>query len=158
MAAASFVDITGCSRVTKTGISLMAQHSGDITVKIDKCWRLHSPNPSLTAQDVVEMQILSLGASAENNEGVHKCFEYASPDNKAHTGPAERFGAMIRQGYGIMMRWHSYTINEQLVMHHDELHRVYKVAFQCEDEQQSFFWSVSKQEDSCWMTDSVMPA
>merc|ERR1711988_499530 len=86
-----------------------------IEVVAEQCWRLHSPNPGLTAQDVVEMQILALGAARDESafiEGINKCFEYASPANKQNTGPAQRFGHMIRCGYPAMLNWQSYKIHE----------------------------------------------
>jgi hypothetical protein len=160
MASRAFLNISGCTAVTQAGLSCI-KHSGDIVVKSDMCWRLHSPNASQTAREVVEMQVLSLRVSAENDEGVRKCFEYASPGNKAHTGPAERFGEMIRRGYSIMMQWADYSIDVSPVRYHvQRQNQVYKVYFNRSMTMSSgsFYWSVSKQQNGCWMTDSVMPA
>merc|ERR1739838_859202 len=111
----------------------------------DKCWRLHCPNAAQTPQEVVEFQILALGATREENmydEGISKCFEYASPANKAFTGPAERFGDMIRQIYSIMMRWKSYSIT---TMRHDNSSAVVLARFMMGPRDESFRWVLSKQ-------------
>jgi hypothetical protein len=176
MASRSFLNISGCTAVTQAGLSCV-KHSGDIVVKSDMCWRLHSPNASQTAKEVVELQVLSLRASAENgDEGVRKCYEYASPGTKAETGPAERFGEMMRQEYSIMMsQWKSYSIDasgvcwhcgplrpigfgSRVPRHRGDQKQVYSVHFKGArrgKEKVAFYWSVVKQQNGCWMTHSV---
>ena len=56
------------------------------------------PDPSLSPQDVVSIQIEAL----QNNDtpyedrGIEITFNFASPTNKRVTGPLERFKVMVR--------------------------------------------------------------
>ena len=91
---------------------------------------------------------------------MRKCFEYASPSNKAVTGPVERFGMMIRMAYPSMVHWESYEITDVEESSWDR----YAVMGQCAafrvhllPMMETFGWVVSKQDDGCWMTDSVIP-
>ena len=79
LAPQAYLNISGCAKITPSGFSLVRQRSGGITINAEKCWRLYSPNPRQRPRDVVEVQVLSLRASSVDNEGVRKCFEYASP-------------------------------------------------------------------------------
>jgi len=52
------------------------------------------PNPSLTPQDVVIFQLKSLRNNA-NGDGIAATFRFASPSNKALTGPLNRFSKLF---------------------------------------------------------------
>ena len=67
------------------------------------CWRMHSPHPSLSARDVLTIQIEALRGDGNSGEGVAQCFAFASPGNRRQTGPVGRFGAMLRQTYSVML-------------------------------------------------------
>ena len=173
---AAIVDVSGCQRVTPAGLATLPT---GISVKTQRCWRLQSPNPSQTASDVVEIQLLALGRSKGDEEaGIAKCFEYASPQNQFNTGPLENFSAMIRTGFPLLCRWESYTVNPLPTMggwigamtaqdedevEDDECHASLQVTVRgWSRESQTFFWFLSKQTHpehrGCWMTDSVLPA
>jgi len=121
------------------------------------CWRLWEPSPELTPREVVTLQILALRDNS--NDGINACFGFASPSNREATGPAERFGAMIRQGYDIMLRSQGAQLCE-ICCNPDRA--AFMVNFQLPTCQQEalFIWGLSKQEGDyvgCWMTDGVMP-
>jgi hypothetical protein len=156
----TYVDVSCCTRVTLAGVRRL--HNLSITVGTHKCWRLLSPDAMQTPAEVVEVQVLALGAARAENlfeEGVGKCFEYASPGNKANTGPAERFGHMIRLGYSVMMCWDSYSIT---VLQSSGAQATFQVRFHVSHRRdQCFQWMLSKQTCpehlDCWMTDAVVP-
>ena len=50
------------------------------------------PTPDAAAEDVVAAQMDALAAG-----DVHRCFKFASPANKAVTGPWRRFAAMLAE-------------------------------------------------------------
>ena len=56
------------------------------------------PDPSLSPQDVVSIQIEALrdNDTPYENRGIEVTFNFASPANKRMTGPIERFAAMVR--------------------------------------------------------------
>lgn len=64
------------------------------------------PDPSLSPQDVVSIQIEALrnNDTPYSNRGIEVTFNFASPANKRLTGPLERFEAMVRSpAYGPMI-------------------------------------------------------
>ncbi len=56
------------------------------------------PDPSLSSQDVVSIQIEALRTNDTPYEdrGIEVTFNFASPTNKRMTGPLERFKVMVR--------------------------------------------------------------
>ena len=64
------------------------------------------PDPSLSPQDVVSIQIEALqqNDTPYKDRGIEVTFNFASPKNKSVTGPLERFKAMLRSpDYGPMI-------------------------------------------------------
>ena len=64
------------------------------------------PDPSLSPQDVVSIQIEALqhNDTPYKDRGIEVTFNFASPKNKSVTGPLERFKAMVRNpAYGPMI-------------------------------------------------------
>ncbi|NJL94636.1 MAG: DUF4864 domain-containing protein [Anaerolineae bacterium] len=59
------------------------------------CWC--ESGPDLSPQEVVRIQIEAMRRNHElgNNRGLAIVYDFASPDNKAHTGPLERFVQMV---------------------------------------------------------------
>ncbi len=55
-----------------------------------------APNPSLSAADVVRVQMRALQANDLTDEGIRTTYRFASPANKSATGPYERFARMIK--------------------------------------------------------------
>lgn len=166
-AASASVDISGCTRVTAAG--LLAMTGRGIVVKTKRCWRLHSPSIDLGPREVVEQQLLALGAARREEdflEGVRKCFEYASPANKNATGPAERFGRMIQQGYASMIYWRSFVVetSDEDGFPDGRANIVVRLhpapGSPSKGMQQTFCWILSLQAGpehaGCWMTDSVV--
>ena len=68
------------------------------------------PNPSLSPQDVVSIQIEALrnNDTPYEDRGIEVTFNFASPTNKRMTGPLERFKVMVRNPvYGLMINHRS---------------------------------------------------
>ncbi len=64
------------------------------------------PDPSLSPQDVVSIQIEALrnNDTPYEDRGIEVTFNFASPTNKRATGPLERFKVMVRNPiYGPMI-------------------------------------------------------
>ncbi len=76
------------------------------------------PNTHLQPEDVVE---IVLDALANNNTpyvdaGIETTFNFASPSNKAQTGPLERFAVMVKGPvYGVMVGHKSHEMVETVV-------------------------------------------
>ena len=61
--------------------------------------------------------------SADVNNGVRACFDFASPENQAATGPLERFAPMIMRGYPCLVNCDAFALRPILngrVVHPEE--------------------------------------
>ena len=62
------------------------------------------PEPTLSPRDVVRIQLEALRHNDEQDRGIAVAFRFASPANRANTGPLPRFIAMIKEGpYALML-------------------------------------------------------
>jgi hypothetical protein len=120
------------------------------------------PDPSLSPQDVVSIQIEAL----QNNDipyedrGIEVTFNFASPANKRMTGPLERFKAMVRNPvYGPMINHRSAKYENLLV--EGEFARIDVVLNTKEGAYLGYRFILSRQHgnehEGSWMTDAVIP-
>ena len=120
------------------------------------------PDPSLSPQDVVSIQIEAL----QNNDipyedrGIEVTFNFASPANQRMTGPLERFKEMVRNPvYGPMIN-HRDAKYENLVVE-GEFARIDVVLISKEGEYLGYRFILSRQHgneyEGSWMTDAVIP-
>jgi hypothetical protein len=120
------------------------------------------PDPSLSPQDVVSIQIEALGNNDTPYEdrGIDVTFNFASPANKRMTGPLERFKVMVRNPtYGPMIDHHSAKY-ENLVVEDDSA-RVDVILSTKEGVYLGYRFFLSRQQgnayEGSWMTDAVIP-
>ncbi len=120
------------------------------------------PDPSLSPQDVVSIQIEAL----RNNDipyedrGIEVTFNFASPANKRMTGPLERFKAMVRNPvYGPMINHRSAKYENLLV--EGEFARIDVVLNTKEGAYLGYRFILSRQHgneyEGSWMTGAVIP-
>ena len=119
--------------------------------------RSAEPLPSLSARDVVEIQLRAFGNNDSTDEGIQIAFRFASPQNRAQTGPVERFSAMMRgPAYEVMLD-HDRAEFAPLVMRGDVA--VQRVALYRGDEVVIFDFFLRRQTAEpyvdCWMTEGV---
>ncbi len=55
-----------------------------------------SPDPTLSAEDVVRIQVTALQRNGSTDDGIRTTYRFASPANKSATGPYKRFARMIK--------------------------------------------------------------
>ncbi len=122
---------------------------------------LTEPDPSLSPQDVVSIQIEAL----RNNDipyedrGIAVTFNFASPANKRMTGPLERFKAMVRNPvYGPMIKHRSAQYKDVRVEgDHAQVDVILKSK---EGEYLGYRFILSRQHgnqhEGSWMTDAVI--
>ncbi|MCA9129569.1 MAG: hypothetical protein KDB22_20925 [Planctomycetales bacterium] len=53
------------------------------------------PSTAFTPGDVVRMQVESMRSAVDDPDQLRVCYSLAAPSNRAHTGPIERFSAML---------------------------------------------------------------
>ena len=56
------------------------------------------PNPNLTPEDVIRIQVEALQNNDSQDTGIEITFRFASPANRQLTGPLNRFKRMVRRG------------------------------------------------------------
>lgn len=116
------------------------------------------PDPSFTPEDVVRIQLC--GLSDDNRaHGVMQCMHFASPDNRAVTGPLERFGKMVRNHeFRCLSAPDRFLIGSSHIVKGNARVLVTLINTQ---QFSSFVWVLSKQTappyEGCWMTDAVFP-
>ena len=176
LAPGAFVNISSCAQVTLNGLAVLKEHCGNIKIKLDvsypDCWRLHSPNPDLTAREVLQIQVFAIEAcdlfqgqdvsEEQYYEGFYKCYEFASPLFKSTCPDVGRFIDRLRFGpHGggdlvLMKVFKHITVEDKF---QDEDHQVFRVTFsRAPTPPTSKFvveWTLAKQEDGCWLTHAL---
>lgn len=125
------------------------------------------PAAHLTAEQVVEAQLLGLQDAAEPDtpadRGMRIVWNFAAPANQQATGPFDRFDAMVRAApYGVLV---GHTAHELVRLEHHPEHPVARalVAVTHGDDDQTtwFVWMLSRpaegERQDCWVTDGVFP-
>ena len=120
------------------------------------------PSPEWTPGEVIRFQVEALQRNDEPypDAGIATAFEFASPGNKAATGPLDRFAEMVHgPGYRDLLGFERAEFG--LLRVKDDL-AVQEITFvQADGRRSTFLFGVSRQSggpcDGCWMTDAVVP-
>ena len=112
------------------------------------------PSPDLGPAEVIRLQVDALQAG-----GIETAWRFASPGNRAATGPLPRFRAMIEGGYADMLTFARAEYGELRVDGEQAAQRVTLV--QPDGARSAYVFGLSRQRggacNGCWMTDAVMP-
>jgi hypothetical protein len=126
-----------------------------------KVYDLPKPHPDLEPDEVIR---IILNALQHNDTpcadcGIETTFNFASPGNRAVTGPLPRFIEMVRNPmYAVLLNFASYTTDPISIEgdHAEQQIRIIDAA----GNSAVFVWALSRQEGpawkDCWMTDSVI--
>jgi hypothetical protein len=118
-----------------------------------------SPSPKLTPEQVVGVQLAALTADAPESDRIAACYRFASPANRAHTGPIEKFATLFElPGYRTMLDARRYLVGKAIVKG-DEAYLLATMVDR-DGDVALFRFFLSKQKDppnrDCWMTDTVI--
>ncbi|GFR47118.1 hypothetical protein Agub_g8805 [Astrephomene gubernaculifera] len=125
-------------------------------------WYAKQSHPSLGPEAVVQAQLAALAS-----EDVATVFSFASPANKALTGPLERFELLLRNPvYRPLLRHRHVTSVRRTMLASDSYSELVKVVsdntgMPQQAVEMTYLWHLSRQPESlegvanCWMTDSV---
>ncbi|MEM9300627.1 MAG: DUF4864 domain-containing protein [Pseudomonadota bacterium] len=120
------------------------------------------PAAGLDPLEVVRIQLEALQHNDEPgpDAGIRTAFRFASPGNRATTGPIDRFIQMVRsEGYEPLVD-HVEAIYGEAQATEDSA-MVPVVIVTREGARYAYLWVLSRQSDGefagCWMTDSVLP-
>lgn len=116
------------------------------------------PDPSLTAREVVQIQLEAFAANGANDKGIEIAFRFASPINRLQTGPLERFAGMLRSpAYRIMLDYD--TVHYFPLLVEGDL-AVQRVILTRDGRSEVFDFVLRRQRigpyENCWMTESVL--
>lgn len=119
------------------------------------------PSAERAPQEVIDIVLAALQQNerTEDDAGIATVFAFASPGNRAATGPFERFRSMIKRGYADMLDFADSRTGE--------LRREEDVAFQVvwlrqdDGRETGYVFQLGRQSggeyDGMWMTDGVYP-
>ena len=122
---------------------------------------LLQPSADYTPQEVVQVIIDALGenAATQNDAGIATVYRFASPGNRANTGPLSRFTTMIKSGFADML--------DHRGSRYDTMEVTGDVAVQAvwlllpSGQEQGYAFQLGRQSSGeyagMWMTDAVMP-
>jgi hypothetical protein len=95
-------------------ILIMLPLPGSATLQANSS-ALSVPDPRLQPEDVVKIVLdaLANNDTPYTDAGIETTFNFASPSNKAQTGPLERFAVMVKGPvYGVMVDHKSHQLGE----------------------------------------------
>ena len=124
---------------------------------------LIKPKPTLKPLDFLLIQLNSLknNNTPYTDAGIEQTWEFAHPNNKAITGPLNKFKQMIySKSYEILI---SHENSEITILKETENMSTYKVLILSKDKKKYYYiWQVEKvlfegALKICWMTPSVSP-
>ncbi len=121
------------------------------------------PSPGLSVTDVVLAQLDGLRreqrAGAGAGPGLQQVWAFASPGNRAATGPLDRFADMLRGPvYGGLLEHRAAQLGPVLELGDEAQQEVLVIT--SDDRALGFTWVLGRQEDpphaGCWLTEGVL--
>jgi hypothetical protein len=119
------------------------------------------PSTELTPDAVVRLQLAGLSDDRGDGVGVLQCYAFASPANRAVTGPLDRFGKIVRQdAFECMARPQAMLIGRPQIT--DRIARVLVTMIDDQHRVHAFTFVLARQSEApfkdCWMTEAVLPS
>ena len=115
------------------------------------------PDSTFSPSEVVRVQLEALRHNDEQDRGIAVAFRFASPANRANTGPLSRFIAMIKEGpYALMLGFRDAAYGPVETQSGQARQRVTLTGTR---ESVTYWFYLSRQSEppyaDCWMTDAV---
>ena len=115
------------------------------------------PDPGLSPGDVIRIQLEALRHNDHQDRGIAVAFRFASPANRANTGPLSRFIAMIEQGpYALMLDFREADYGPVETVANQARQRITLTGARAS---MTYWFILSRQSEApyadCWMTDAV---
>ncbi len=120
-----------------------------------------APNVDLTPEQVVRIIIDALrnNTSSNNDAGIATVFCFASPGNRANTGPLDRFTTMVKRGFGDMLNHLDSDFDSMQIQGSKAQQAVWLIT--AEGESVGYVFQLGRQSEGeftgMWMTDGVWP-
>ncbi|MDX1528162.1 MAG: DUF4864 domain-containing protein [Gammaproteobacteria bacterium] len=132
--------------------------AADAAPTLEPSLKMAVPTPELDPGEVVRIQLEALRANDAGDEGIAVAFRFASPQNKASTGPLPRFIHMIKAGpYRLMLEYERASYSPTRIEGNRAVQRVTLVGAR---QIRSYDFLLRRQTgppcDGCWMTEAVL--
>jgi hypothetical protein len=119
------------------------------------------PNPDLSPEEVVKIQVEALQNNDELDKGIEITFRFASPANKQATGPLNRFVRLVKNpSYRPMLNHRAAVYGPMKITGDTATQRVTITG--ADGSASVYIFELSKQDlpdcQGCWMTDTVVLA
>ncbi len=117
-------------------------------------------DPSWTPGQVVQMQLNGLRDALQQPDGVGRCYEFASPNNRQAIGSLEQFVTLLKTpAYSVLPGHQGHIIGDSVVS--EDTATVLVTVVDSAQVAHAFRFWLSKQAtppfESCWMTEAVLP-
>ena len=121
------------------------------------------PSPSLSASDVVAAQLAALREEPQDGDGtgdgIRTAWSFASPGNRAATGPLDRFALLLRNPSYVGLLEHRAASLAPLRERGDEAQQEVLVLTR-DDRTEGYTWVLARRwappHEGCWLTDGVL--
>ena len=118
------------------------------------------PGPDLSPAEVVRIQVSALGQGSDSEAGIAVAFRFASPNNRAWTGPISHFSSMIRSAnYSPLLD--NVSVQYGRTLTREDRSYTALIVTDRRGVSSAFVWVLSRQAsgrcEDCWMTDTVVP-
>ena len=121
-----------------------------------------TPDPTYEPHEVVEIVLRGLAKPdhPDANAGLATSFQFSTPDNRAKTGPLERFITLLRSPVYEPLVNHERAVRGKMVIEGDMAHEEVRVI--ADDGSQAVYaFVLARQPDDarcggCWLTDAVI--
>ena len=119
------------------------------------------PNRRLSPSEVVAIQLKALESFGTRKDAIARCYAFASPANKAETGPLEEFTKMLVESeYSVLLGPSPAQLGSAVVS--GDYATVLTSKLDDRNQAHVFRFFLSKQQvhpyEGCWMTDTVFEA
>jgi hypothetical protein len=122
--------------------------------------QIQMPHPKFTPAEVVDIQLRGLAAPGKDAVGIWQCFCFASPRNRAATGPLDRFGQMVRaEPFACLGNAPAVLMGKPQI--DDRFAKLLVTVVDQGQQLRAFTFILFKQQGGpfadCWMTEAVYP-
>ncbi len=145
-----------CSRVIKAFIAVSLTTA---MASANAAQDAPSPDTRYSPQQVVQIVVESLQVNAEDDAGIATVFRFASPGNKASTGPLERFTQLLKRGFPAMLNHAGVRYDPMEITGDTAVQAVWISSV--EGAETGYAFKLGKHSggpmDGMWLTDAVIP-
>jgi hypothetical protein len=134
-------------------------YPSEIHVNSSSKWTYLRPSKSLSARDVIRIQLKALQENDKRDSGVITVFNFSSPVSRVSMGPINNFRIMVRDpAYSSMLNFKSYKTGHLIITDNTAYQIV--VLQNTEGQQTAYMFMLAKQKKGnykdCWMTVGVV--